>query len=200
MATIKGIEVSSQTYDLEDETGRDAISDNTTAIGTLANLDTTAKTDLVSAINEVADTASGNSDKIGTLANLDTTAKTDLVSAINEVNGKVSDNWDYQRTIAFSGDLSGTICLRVKGDVCYVGVAIDDTEMTKGWKNLSFTSITGFPFSFSLIKAIIFTNGATPIGQLSFINNSSARIYSNYDSNGDEEGFDLRWSVCVNID
>ena len=85
MATIKGIEVSSQTYDLEDETGRSASSDNATAIGTLANLDTTAKTDLVSAINEVADTASGNYEKIGTLADLDTTAKTDLVSAINEV-------------------------------------------------------------------------------------------------------------------
>lgn len=55
---------------------------NTNITGSLSNLDTTSKTNLVSAINEV-------NGKVGTLANLTTTAKTDSVSAINEVNGKV---------------------------------------------------------------------------------------------------------------
>lgn len=59
---------------------------NATNIGTLSSLTTTAKTSLVSAINEVdgnADTANSN---IGTLSSLTTTVKTDVVSAINEVD------------------------------------------------------------------------------------------------------------------
>lgn len=78
---------------------------NATAIGDLTTLTTTAKSDLVSAINEVGSTASTanatavqadgkattNAGAIGTLANLNTTAKTDLVSATNEVNSKVGD-------------------------------------------------------------------------------------------------------------
>ena len=46
--------------------------------GSLANLDTTNKLNLVSAINELA----GN---IGTLGNLDTTNKANLVAALNEI-------------------------------------------------------------------------------------------------------------------
>lgn len=59
---------------------------NATSIGTLSNLTTTAKTNLVASINEVdgnADTANSN---IGTLSSLTTTVKTDLVNAINEVD------------------------------------------------------------------------------------------------------------------
>lgn len=53
MADIKGIELASDIYGLEDETARDNVETNTSAIGTLANLETTAKTNLVAAINEV---------------------------------------------------------------------------------------------------------------------------------------------------
>lgn len=49
-----------------------------TRIGTLASLNTTAKTDLVVAINEVLANE-------GTLASLSTTAKSSLVAAINEI-------------------------------------------------------------------------------------------------------------------
>ena len=59
---------------------------NSTSIGTLSNLNTTAKTNLVSAINEVEGETAG----IGTLSNLTTTAKTDLVSAINEVDSETA--------------------------------------------------------------------------------------------------------------
>lgn len=78
---------------------------NATSIGTLSSLDTTVKSDLVSAINEVNTqvglntTAIGNNTTaigdnttaIGTLANLSTTVKSDLVSATNEVNSKVGN-------------------------------------------------------------------------------------------------------------
>lgn len=78
---------------------------NTTAIGTLSNLSTTEKTNLVGAINEVdgdLSTLSGtvgdhttaiatNTSAIGTLANLETTAKNNLVAAINEVDELASE-------------------------------------------------------------------------------------------------------------
>lgn len=53
-------------------------------IGVLGNLATTAKTNLVAAINECAM-------KIGNLTELTTDEKTDLVSAINETNAGLSD-------------------------------------------------------------------------------------------------------------
>lgn len=58
---------------------------NETKIGTLTNLTTTEKTNLVGAINEVNTSSVGNTGAIGTLSNLLTTDKTNLVSAINEV-------------------------------------------------------------------------------------------------------------------
>lgn len=65
------------------------------AVGTLADLTTTTKTDLVAAINEVdseaaaaQSTASSANTKIGTLSNLNTTAKNNLVAAVNEINSK----------------------------------------------------------------------------------------------------------------
>ena len=76
---------------------------NATSIGTLSNLNTTAKNDLVSAINENQGNITTNTNNIGTntsniatnatnigtLANLTTTSKTDLVVATNEVNAKI---------------------------------------------------------------------------------------------------------------
>ena len=65
------------------------IEDIKTAIGTLANLTTTEKTNLVGAINEVDGNNDTNTTAIGTLASLDTTEKTNLVGAINEIFGKL---------------------------------------------------------------------------------------------------------------
>lgn len=73
---------------------------NESAIGDLTDLDTTAKSDLVSAVNEIKSATDTNTSNIatntsnistlgsnqGTMANLTTTDKTSLVGAINEVN------------------------------------------------------------------------------------------------------------------
>lgn len=53
MATIKKIEVGGTNYDIEDEVARKTATENTENIGNLSNLETTAKTNLVAAINEV---------------------------------------------------------------------------------------------------------------------------------------------------
>lgn len=60
-------------------------------IGNLDNLTTTAKANLVAAINEVNLKATTDTTAIGTLANLTTTEKSNLVGAINEVDADVSD-------------------------------------------------------------------------------------------------------------
>lgn len=87
--------------------GAKSLADNNeTAIGDLSNLTTTAKTNLVGAINEVDSdlgtlsttvgnhtTAIGNNTTaIGDLTNLTTTAKNNLVSAINEVDSQANTN------------------------------------------------------------------------------------------------------------
>ena len=78
---------------------------NADSIGTLSSLTTTAKTNLVAAINEVdADVATNtnniatntsniatNTTHIGTLTNLTTSNKTDLVVASNEINAKIGN-------------------------------------------------------------------------------------------------------------
>ena len=57
-------------------------------VGNVESLTTTAKTDLVAAINEV----DGN---IGDLSGLSTTAKENLVSAVNELNQKIPMTMDW---------------------------------------------------------------------------------------------------------
>lgn len=54
MAEIKGIEVLGEIYNIEDETARTNAETNATSIGTLADLETEEKTNLVEAINELA--------------------------------------------------------------------------------------------------------------------------------------------------
>lgn len=62
----------------------------TNAIGVLDSLNTTAKTSLVAAVNEVLTAGEANTAKIGDTATLTTTAKTSLAAAINEVNAALS--------------------------------------------------------------------------------------------------------------
>lgn len=61
MADIKGIELASEIYGLEDEEARASADTNASAIGDLADLETTAKDNLVAAINEAAQSGGGGS-------------------------------------------------------------------------------------------------------------------------------------------
>lgn len=68
-----------------------AISSANTNIGTLTNLTTTEKSNLVGAINEVDSNTDINTTNIGDLSDLETTAQTDIVSAINENVDNIGD-------------------------------------------------------------------------------------------------------------
>ncbi|WP_333873061.1 hypothetical protein [Methylobacter sp.] len=65
----------------------------TTAIGVLSGLNTTTKTSLVAAVNEVLAAGAANAGKIGDTSALTTTAKSNLVAAINEIDAAL-DNLD----------------------------------------------------------------------------------------------------------
>ncbi len=67
-----------------------------TKIGTLANLNTTEKTNLVGATNEV-------NTKIGDLANLNTSVKTSVVNAINSIETKIEELDNYTSTESDTG-------------------------------------------------------------------------------------------------
>ena len=71
---------------------RDYIDILSNRIGTLSDLITTDKTNLVAAINEVARIAASNAVNIGTLTDLTTTDKDNLVEAINEVDSIATSN------------------------------------------------------------------------------------------------------------
>ena len=68
------------------------LSDLNSDVGDLSGLTTTAKNDLVSAINEIDSHADTNAGNIGTLSSLSTSAKNNLVAAINEVDGHADTN------------------------------------------------------------------------------------------------------------
>ena len=59
-------------------------------VGDIDNLNTTEKSNIVGAINEVNANSSNNTTAIGILSNLNTTEKSNIVGAINEINGKFS--------------------------------------------------------------------------------------------------------------
>ena len=65
---------------------------NGNAIGDLTTLNTTVKTSLVGAVNEVDTNEKANATNIGTLSSLTTTEKTTLVGAINEVDSNSKTN------------------------------------------------------------------------------------------------------------
>ena len=78
---------------------------NTNLTGSLSDLETTDKSNLVSAINEVNTKAGNNTTNIGDLSNLDTTEKSNLVGGINElvsndnlINQNIEQNASYLTT------------------------------------------------------------------------------------------------------
>ena len=89
-------------------------------IGDLDDLQTTAKANLVAAINEVNSKATTNTTAIGTLANLTTTEKSNLVGAINEVNEDVSDVKEELENISGISDDVKVALLQIASKVAYI--------------------------------------------------------------------------------
>ena len=73
---------------------------NETSIGTLSSLQTSEKSNLVGAINEVNTNSTNNATNIGTLSSLSTTEKSNLVGAVNEVKSEADGNKTNIGTLA----------------------------------------------------------------------------------------------------
>ena len=88
MADIKGIELASEIYGLEDETARDTATEANQKATTAGQTATTAS-ETATVANQKATTAGQTAteanEKIGDLADLKTTAKTNVVAALNEL-------------------------------------------------------------------------------------------------------------------
>lgn len=82
------------------DTNTTKVNTATSNIGTMTNLDTTIKTSLVDAVNEVVAGKASNasvtnvSDDVGNIANLQTTDKSNVVNAINNVEAQIVETAD----------------------------------------------------------------------------------------------------------
>ena len=173
MANIRGIELASEIYDLEDTSARNtatAASQTATQAGqTAAQASQTASaaSQTASAASQTAEEAD---EKIGNLANLETTAKTNLVAAINEVNGTLEET-----TLTFEG---GATVLKRKGNLLFIDSSLD-TEIEP-----SFPAVVGenIPERFRPTQNLRLTvyNNTTdqPIGQ--FVYNKNANRFYMY--------------------
>ena len=98
-------------------------------IGTLTNLTTSAKTNVVSAVNEVDSHADTNSANIGTLSDLTTSVKTDIVSAINSLNQVLGR--DYLKVVYLGSILKDeSMTFDVEGDSKFI-LAMFGTAQTR---------------------------------------------------------------------
>lgn len=88
-------------------------------IGSLASLQTTDKSSVVNAVNEVNTKSETNKTNIGTIANLETENKTTIVNAINEIVEKFNIN-DFNEIATSTMTTSiGTFNARTKMNIAY---------------------------------------------------------------------------------
>lgn len=137
-------------YSVKDNQAREIISTIELNIGDLSDLDTSDKTSLVNAINEIFNDVSGDSTKIGDLTDLHTTSKINIVSAINEVN-------DYSHNIRTvdigipDGESFDDVCYydeqhNVIGALNYNWMLVDNIKLKQDdSRHYGFEPLTDFP-------------------------------------------------------
>ena len=94
MANIRGIELASEIYDLEDTSARNtatAASQTATQAGQTATQASQTATTASQTATQASETATQADEKIGSLSDLLTTVKTNIVAAINELFNKINN-------------------------------------------------------------------------------------------------------------
>lgn len=113
-------------------------------VGSLAALNTTAKTDVTSAINEV-------SNRTGSLASLNTTAKDNLVNAVNELFTFADNGKEKIRTAIIGKDPNVSIPPSPSFDELVTGIAAisGGKKIATGLKNGTYREflVTGLDFT-----------------------------------------------------
>lgn len=143
---------------------------NETSIGTLSSLQTSEKSNLVGAVNEVNTNSTNNATNIGTLSSLSTTEKSNLVGAINEVKSEADENKTNIGTLANlsttdKSSLVGAVN-EVKSEANTNKANIENFNLTT-YANLTNISATGLTIDSSDLKIAKNSDG------------SLAKIYGN---------------------
>ena len=121
---------------------------NTTSIGNLSSLKTSAKNNVVDAINE-------NTTSIGTLSSLKTSAKTNLVAAINENKTSIGN------IISVTTNDNGTAIKFANGIMICLGKISTQMGASNTWDKLDnvygkeITGTWNFPVAFKSIFALV---------------------------------------------
>ena len=156
------------------DTGIHTAQEKANEIGTLSNLTTDSKTNVVSAINEVdshsdtnASNINSNTVHIGDLTDLDTTIKTDLVSAINELKTNIANfnltSYSNLSSISATGATVNSSDVKIAKN--------SDGSLAKIYGNISFTStVSGSQ------TIIISGSGLTPSQEIVINNAGIIRI------------------------
>lgn len=122
MANIRGIELASEIYDLEDTSARNtatAASQTATQAGQTATQASQTATQAGQTATQANQTATQADEKIGTLANLITTVKTNLVAAINELVERINDLFGSSNAV----EISPGIFFKKVGNTVFVRIA-----------------------------------------------------------------------------
>ena len=156
---------------------------NTASIGNLSNLETSSKTDLVSAINEVQTETNSNTSNIGNLSNLTTEANNSLVSAINEVDAEADLN---NQNIGTMANLETTVKTSLVG-------AVNELKGVNDNQNTEIANNTARIENFNLTSTEHITSGTvvTGSGSISSVDitvaknsdGSLAKIYGDINTN-----------------
>ena len=165
---------------------------NTTAIGTLSNLTTTEKSNLVGAINEVngdlgtlsetvgdhTTAIATNTSAIGTLANLKTTNKSNLVASTNEIYDIINDYFTFNYDVI---NLTNSNIITGNGSFnsspAQVTIAYNDNKtLAKIYTSVWYSAGSQTDLEFS-VQSALRPSSDIDIGQAGFV--------QYYDSNGD---------------
>ena len=112
MANIRGIELASEIYDLEDTSARNtatAASQTATQAGQTATQASQTATTASQTATQASETATQADEKIGSLSDLLTTVKTNIVAAINELFNKINNiRFHSLSTVDLAADITLT--------------------------------------------------------------------------------------------
>ena len=171
MADIRGIELASEIYGLEDTSARNtatAASQTATQAGQTATQASQTATQASQTATQASQTATQADSKIGTLANLQTTVKTDLVSAINEtLTSKTLPYTTLTPSQGVTADILALANLSRDGNVISGLLYIDNINGANvGTPNAQIiTTTTLRPKEVTCFMGYDFRNGATIWGQ-----------------------------------
>lgn len=173
MANIRGIELASEIYDLEDTSARNtatAASQTATQAGQTATQASQTATQAKNTAEDARSDVNVARNEIGDISALETSDKSDLVAAINEVNGTLETE-----TLTFTG---GSTVLKRKGNLLFIDSRIEAGSIESYPASVGENVPERFRPTQNLRLTVYNNNTDQPIGQ--FVYNSGENKFRMY--------------------